>query len=226
MKNKLMVSAALSAALFSGVSMASTDFGIGLKGGSFGAGFEAGFQFTPKIKARFQSVGLAFSYDESVDGNAYSGDLDIGGNSLLLDFHPFDGSFHLTGGIVAVDSQISGTASTSSTTSLVIGDTTYNSGQLASATFGLKPASDAGTYVGFGWGSIAHQDPGLSFNLEFGLVLMDSPKVNFSVEENVLTASEKQQLDNDIQKEITNIETEIEDFDIWPVVAVGLAYHF
>lgn len=223
---KITLATAMIAVLSSGTAMASVDFGVGLKGGTFGTGFEAGMQITPKFKVRFQNTGFTYNYDETVDGNAYNGDIKLGGSSLLLDYHPFDGGFHFSGGLVTLDSSIVGTARNNTNTTFQIGDTVYNSNEIASASFSLKPGSDSASYLGFGWGSIADQDPGLSFNFEIGVVMMDSPKVNFSVEENVLTAQQKADLQNDIDKETANIENDIKDFDMWPVIAIGLAYHF
>ena len=92
------------------------EVGVGVKAGTLGIGAELTVGLTKTINARVSltSIDVADRNETiSVGDSTASGDLDatlgldFGATALLVDWHVFDGTFHLTAGMVRNDTKLS-----------------------------------------------------------------------------------------------------------------------
>ncbi len=212
--NKALLGAA---ALMMLPGMAAADVGVGVRASTLGLGVELGMPLTDKLNVRAGINRISRDNDQTIDNIDYTATLDFSSTNLMLDFHPFEGSFHLTAGYLMSSNKLSATATPAA--GVTIGNTTYTPAEIgridASIEFGSGP------YVGFGWGNLPAS--GLGFSLEVGLVQMGVPDVNFSVSDpNNLNAVTQA----DINAEIANMQADLDEFEQYPVISLGLSYGF
>ena len=73
---------------------------VGAHGGTAGVGASAAWDFHDKLAVR--AIANRFNYDrkETVSGKRYKGKLELANFGLLLDWHPFDNGFRVSGGAI------------------------------------------------------------------------------------------------------------------------------
>jgi hypothetical protein len=203
------------------------DFALGVKGGTIGLGFEGVYRLSEQINLRAQHTQFSTDVDESSSGGSsdldFNLDLDIGMTALMLDYHPFNGSFRLTAGYAKNANQLSGSAVPSG--SYEIGDKIYTAAEIGNvnATIDFKSAAP---YLGFGWGNAVSPDNGFGVSFEVGVLLQGAPKINLTTTKQLPTAALQQQLEANIAKETATFEDDTKSFKAWPVVALGVSYQF
>ncbi len=212
---KLMITS-VGLALMGVSSLASADLGIGVKASTLGAGVELGVSLSDRFVLRGALNKYSKGDNQTIDGIDYTADLDLKSTSLFLDWHPLKGTFHLTAGYLMSSNQLSASATPSQ--AVVIGDNTYQPSDVGRIDAVVDLGS--GPYVGLGWGNLPAK--GLGFSVELGVVQMGAPDADLSIDDpNGFIAA-----NNDIEKERANIENDLDQFDTYPVVSVGLSYGF
>lgn len=219
------------------------DFGVGVKAGTLGAGAEFSVALTQTINARISLTKVSADYDEEIildetingvpNNNATidaTMDVDFGALALLFDWYVFDGTFHVTGGMVKNDSKVDLLGVIRGNT-VIFNGTPYNVSQdfADSSISGTVSAGESfEPYLGIGWGRKADDDPGLSVSVELGVVLMDpsvnlnGPTVSATNPNNISQAA----LDADVDAAEKEANDDLSDLEMWPVLSVGLNYAF
>ncbi len=216
----LAVSAVLA---FSTVANASEMEGIdlGVKVGTLGLGVEVNYPVSPRFTVSAGINKFSRSFTETTDGIDYEADLNLQTISLLANFHPFAGSFRLTGGFMVNSNQIKMTAEPVAGQTFDIGNTVYDSTLVGT----LKATVDFNNfapYVGIGVGHSASS--GFGFNLDVGVLMQGAPKVSFEAvgtDPTILAA-----LEADLVREEANAEDDIKGFTMYPVISAGVNYRF
>ena len=189
-------------------------FGIGLHAGTLGFGIDATYGITDSINIRGQYNTIGLDDDDTDGGLNYNYDLDWNTYGILVDWHPFSGGFRLSAGYFINNNELTGTASG---TNVEVGNTTYP------GTVGLKSAitfDSSAPYFGVGWGNATEKNSRLSFMFELGALLQGSPKVSL-VETSAIGVSQA-----DLNVEAAQLQADISEFDVYPVVTLGIAYQF
>lgn len=218
MKKKLLLLPLLLLGLFvlgAGDSAAKDRFGMGVKVGTYGLGVDFGGNFAKGLvgvrgSLQFGEVG----FDEEIDDIDYDGDLTLGGVGLLVDIYPMKGQFRLTGGLFANRNEL-GLAGTP-TVPIEIGDNFYSPAEVGtlSGTIGFNSTAP---YVGIGYGNVAKGTVPVMFMFDVGLVLQGAGEVtSFSSSTGLVS-------EDDLAAEIRLIEDDISDFDVWPVISIGIS---
>lgn len=214
------------------------DFGVGVKAGTLGVGAELSLAITQTINARISLTKVSEDFDEEVvlddAGNSATidatMDLDFGALALLVDWYVFDGTFHISAGMVKNDSKIDLRGVLRGNT-VTFNNTTYNVSQDfadSSITGTVSAGESFEPYLGIGWGRKADDDPGLSVSIELGVVLMDpsvdlkGPTVSAANPNNISQAD----LDADVDAAEQEANNDLTDLEAWPVLSVGLNYAF
>ncbi len=189
--------------------------GLGLHAGTLGYGIDATYGISDKlnIRGQFNTIGLD---DDDVDGGInYNYDLDWNTIGILVDWHPFTGGFRLSAGYFINNNEITGTGSG---TDIDVGNTTYSGTVSLKSTISFRSSAP---YFGVGWGNAVEKDNRLSFMVEFGALLQGSPDVSL-----VETSPTPVVSQADLNAELAELQDDISEFDVYPVIAVGLAYQF
>ena len=181
------------------------------------------FQDQLNVRAGFNT--LSYDYeDDSLDGGsqdlALKADLKLQSIPLLLDWHPFKGGFRLSTGLVFNNSEVNGTA-TCEAASCELGDQIFDAATLGTTKVQLD-LSGTQPYLGLGYGNAVGSGGGFSFAFDLGVLFQD-PTVT-------VTPSASCQADPDCRdaaaQEEANLNDDVQDFDLYPVISFGLSYMF
>lgn len=216
--------------LLSASNASALDFGVGAKVGTVGVGVDlsVGLTRTLNLRLSLSSIDVDDEDETLTVGDAVEGDvdaeveLDFGANALLFDWFIFDGSFHLTAGAMRQtgDADLTG---------VLIDPVSFDGGLLLPSDIGtisgdLELADSYQPYIGFGWGRKAGAGGGLSFTVDIGVALLD-PSIELSAPATGAGLSQSEV--NALLREMeSDAEDELDDYEVYPVAAVGLNYAF
>lgn len=192
--------------------------GVGFKYSTLGAGLEISYPVSSMLTVSAGINSFSKSWTETASGVDYKGDLDLQTISLLANYHPFAGSFHLTAGAMINNNEVTMKADPS--TSYNIGGTTYTLAEVGTLK-GTIDFNKVAPYAGLGWGTSS--DSGIGFTLDIGVLMQGKPNVDFKATGTLASDSGFQA---DLKKEEANAEDDIKDFTMWPVISAGIDVRF
>jgi hypothetical protein len=200
------------------------------KAGTLGAGVELTAGLSPQLNARLGVNGYSYSDRREVSDIEYDGEAKLRTGTALLDWHPGGRGFRLTGGAV-------------------YNDTTFEARSLppASGIYDIGgvpvPASLVGTldaaaefdpvvpYAGLGWGNAVATNKRVGFFIDLGVIFQG--KADVTLTPNIpanspinTTPGAREALDILLRREEQDLEDDAADYDLYPVVSVGLSYRF
>jgi hypothetical protein len=137
----------------------------------------------------------------------------------MLDLYPFGGGFRLSAGLRNNKNRIdlAGTP----TTNVEIGEITYTPAQVGTLSGTVHTKKSAPTFsLGYG-GKLAK---GFTFGFELGVMMQGSPKIENLTATGTLASN--QAFQQQLALEEQRAEDDADDFKLWPVIQIGLAYRF
>lgn len=199
-----------------------SDVGVGLNYDLLtGTGLEVTYPLSKTLQVRGSiSNGIGLNEVEEGVGNEldYNVKIDGGLTRIVLDYHPFQGTFFLSVGYAFSDFNISGSGSGTGTTNVgnenFTGDVTVNS----------DFSWDDGLSLTLGWGRSPSK--GLGFILEIGVVQTGSPEATISGTISGVDSITRDRFNNALREEEAEIEEDFADFDALPIIQIGLSYRF
>lgn len=209
--------------LFGGVGSGSADpFDIALGGkvGTPGLGLELTIGLLESLNTRVGFNAFTYGYDFDVDDFNYDADLNLFNAMLLADWHLFDNDFRFTGGIVLNENEIDAVGTTDKEI-VVINDTGYRAAEVGDLKTTISFNKFA-PYFGIGWGN-AVGDNYFNFSFDLGIILSGSPNATLSANGPLASDPDFQR---DLAAEADDVEQEGENFDIYPVIALGFNFQF
>lgn len=193
---------------------AAEGFALGAKAGTTGLGLEGTWGLSQSVNLRLGYYAFDYSTDLEEQGVEYDGDLDLQNAGLFADWHPFQGGFRLSAGGIQTGNEFRGFADGE----LEVGVNTYQAELNAEVGW-----STFAPYLGLGFGNAV--DSGRwSFAFDLGVMFVGEPSVRLvgSIDEPALQA----QFDQDVAREEAELREELKDTKHYPVVSLGVAYHF
>lgn len=191
------------------------DMGISGHVGTLGAGLDLAYGVSDNLVGRVGFNKLTISEDFTEEDIDYSADLELESVHALADWHVFGGGFRVTGGVVFNGNAFSGDATVESGDQ--VGDATATSdGRLALDV----EYDDVAPYVGIGWGNRVRGWSKVSFSIDAGVMAQGSADVNIT-NDGVSGVTE-----SDIEEEEREVEDELENFELYPVISASIVYRF
>jgi hypothetical protein len=220
MKHVVML-AALVVGAGTGMAHAQTGIAVGVGIGTTGGVAEAQVQITPNIQLRGGYNYLQYDVDDAYDDVEYTGDLDLSTLAAFVDFRPFANSFIITGGAYFGEKSLSLAAVSGQT--FEIGGQTFTAAQVGTLT-GSVDLEDTAPFVGLGWDTTFQGNGGIGFKLIAGAMFTGTPEANLTSTGGTLSndANFQQQLATEEQ----NLQDDIDDYEIYPVLQAGLTFSF
>lgn len=207
-----------------GVAAADEGWAAGARVSTLGLGVEVVKGFTPKLNGRLGFNTFSYDDDRTESGIKYDAELDLQSVNAFLDFHPMESPFRLTVGYLFSSNELDLDAEGDGS-NVDIG----NASVPLTASDRLKGDVDLGSggYIGIGWGDTGLKR-GWSFAADLGVVFQGAPDVDLSASQSLRTKITNAGLDADaeIQREEDDLEDDLDEFDRYPVVAVGVTYGF
>jgi hypothetical protein len=217
-------------AIGAGTGAANAQLAIGASIGTGGISGEAQVKVAPWLQLRGGYNYFQLEHDDTLDGVAYDGDLDLTSFGAFADLHPFSNSFVISGGAIAFQGDNFLDATATPTQNVEIGDQTFTPAQVG--TLGLQAAfeKDIAPYIAIGWDTTNSGDPnqkgggGIGFKLLLGAIFTGSPQVDLTSSGGTL--SNQPAFQQEVQEEETNLQGDLDDYEILPNVQVGLTFAF
>ncbi len=224
-KHPFIVFLASSCLTLSMPSLAETDsgqFALGLGVGTTGGSLSGTFNLSESTNIRTIYAAYSDTFNETDSGIAYNYDIDLSTFSVLLDWHPFDGGFRVSAGAVSNGNEYKATGS-QTTGNITVGNQTFSAAQLGT----LRAQIDSDSvvpYLGLGWGNAVAKGSPLSFSFDLGVIFQGDPNVTLTTEgtDPAIQADVTTQL----AVEKAQLENDLDNFKLYPVVNVGVAYRF
>ncbi|MHC4204068.1 MAG: hypothetical protein ACYSTT_05415 [Planctomycetota bacterium] len=193
-------------------------YAVSAKGGTLGLGGEFTTALTSNINGRLGINMLDLDIGEQeITDIEYDIELDFFSFSALADWHVFNDSFRISGGIISIDNKADLEASGPSGESQEIGDIEYDWDDIGTLYSSVEIDSLA-PYVGIGWGNPLTHGKRWGFTCDFGVAFTSSPDVALAAT-GLIPADE-------LEKERQNIEDELDKFRFYPVISVSFFYRF
>jgi hypothetical protein len=206
---------------------AGAETALGVRAGTSGAGVELTTRLASRIDLRLALAGWDQDLTVTTDDVRYDGTLELRHALALLDWHPAGGAFRLTAGAAFNDDALEATAPVADLVAAEVPE--------------LPPGLDLGTlrghaqgdavapYLGFGWGDPVGGDGGWSFALDLGAIFLGSPDVSLTLDTPLpidTIPGLRELVDQFLAGEEADLEEEIGDYDVLPVVSFSVGYRF
>lgn len=196
-----------------GTAPAAEGTALGIKASTLGIGLELTQSLAPHANLRVGVNGYSYDFTDTEAGIRYKFELDLRTGALLLDWHPFGGTFRVTAGGFYNKNELSARASGT----LDIGNSTYtNATADASVTF-----KKGAPYLGIGWGNPVARNKRFGFGVELGVLFQGSPDVELSATANGTPVNPA-----DVDREEAQLESELADYDKYYVIGLTFSYKF
>ncbi len=213
---------ALSAAALSApLAQAEGNFAIGAGVGTDGGSIEGQYKINDYLQIRGEAHVLSFDQDVSADDIDYNGDLDFSGGGAFIEFHPFQNSFYLTAGAFAGTKEIG--VDIKPGQNITINGVVYTPSEYGDIS-GNVEFDDIAPFLGLGYDNTFTGDGRWGVNFLAGIAMFGSGDVGLTAQGGTLSNS--QDVQEEVERQRKEIEDDIEDFDMYPIVKVGLTYRF
>ena len=225
MSRILLLSAAL-AALAAAPALAQTNgrVAVGAQIGTTGVGAEVQVQASPNVTLR--AGGDLFKYDEEAetDDYDYAADLDFSTLSAFVDLHPFQNPFFVSAGAYFGERSVDVTGRPNR--NVVIGGQTFTPTDFGRLV-GQADFGSTAPFVGLGWNNTFRTAGPIGFKIVAGATFGSDPTVDLRREGGVALPSNIQTaFDAEVAAEERELEEELENFKILPVLQAGVTYRF
>ncbi len=200
---------------------------VSLKAGSLGVGIDLSKHYTEKIGFRLNLNGITYNENKEVSEINYDADISLLTVGVLADYFPvLESSFRVSAGIYYNDNHGDGLFKPSQSTQFMLGYGQYDGNDIVAVEAGAYYENSVAPYVGIGWEKKNIVD-GVGFTLDIGGLYQGPTKVyaTATVDEN-LPESLKTQIKNDVETERIQIEKDLESYEWYPVIMVGVNYSF
>jgi len=202
--------------------------GFGLFAGTTGLGLALSLPLRNEyLNLRGVLATLDYDTDRDLDGIVYDVNLDLRSGGLLLDLHPFGGGFRISGGVFALKHDFKGTATPEQEVEL--GDEIFTPEEAGTLTAIVGYDRSFAPYLGLGWGNAVAPASRLSFAADIGVMFTDNPTIDLTADSPLADSNPalKAELLTELEKEEDAInEEDLGDIDLWPVITLGVSYHF
>jgi hypothetical protein len=202
---------------------AAGDFGAGIVGSTLGLGADAGYRFNRYLGLRAGAYAFRYDTDGEQQGIDYDVELELAQAAAYLDWHPFGGVFRLTGGVVVNDNSVTGTGRPDPLGNYEIGGVTFTAAQAGQLT-GAARFDRTVPYAGLGFVFGASDGRGFVVSIDAGVVFQGA--LDVTLQSTGGTLSGDPALQAALAAEQADLQDDIDDFDLYPVLALGVGYCF
>lgn len=212
-------------------------FGVGI--GTGGLGIDYAYPVNPYLDIRAGYDFGSLKRDSEEEGVDYEVELKFSSARLIADYKPFKGGFRLSAGLYTGSPELELDASGED--DYEVGDRTYFGDADIAGDIDLGSTAP---YLGLGWGGTAGTT-GLGVSFDIGVLFTDKPEVALSVPRGMVCdatdgdcdpategfdvtgdSAEAVEFRAQVENERQNLEDDSQDYDLWPIIRLGLHYRY
>jgi hypothetical protein len=208
---------------------------FGLKADTLGGGAELATPLARNFNLRSSINAFAFDYPFSIDGVNYDARLHFKSSETVVDWFPLHGSFHVSPGILYFKNNLSATTSVGPGRSFTLGSQPFvnsvDDPVRGNATVIFPRKTAPMLLLGFG-NIIPRSGRHLSFPIEFGAAYTGAAQISVNLAGTACTPqgcanfATNVQAQNYLKQEIHDLNEDLKKFPVFPIVSIGVAYHF
>jgi hypothetical protein len=195
-------------------------FAIAVKASTLGAGLEGVFKVNDNFDARIGGNWFDLDYDQDISDIDYDIDLNLESISAILDFYPGQQGFRVSVGAIYNNNEIE---LQNRDQSVTINGTTYNSGQFGVINGLVSYDDEVAPYLGIGWGRPFGKEGRWTFTIDIGAIYTGDADVSLSSSGPI---SADPTFRANLASQEDEVEDELADYPVYPVVAVGFTFKF
>lgn len=193
----------------------------------FGGSIVAKIQ--PQLNGRVGVNAFGFGLDYEETRGSYDADVNLFNVATAIDYYPFKKSgFYTSLGVVYTDNNADGVAQASSIFDVEVAGLDITADELLDVNADIKTSNNFAPYLGIGWGNPISGKLGFWANL--GVMFPGSPEAelspNYKVDRNLLSAEVQQEIQDSLEEEEEAIKEDLDRFNVYPIISIGLSYSF
>jgi hypothetical protein len=179
--------------------------------------------------------------DDSGSEVNYNLDVDLQDFYLLGDYHPWQSSFKLVGGLIVNGSTFDGviTPNDKSNVTYTFNNHTYTLNDIGKVNTSVDWDPIA-PYIGIGWDTSFAKDSGWGFIFDAGVAFQGSANTDYEVVfgkslkdnpddseiEKIAKAESRKQIKSDLDIEMKKLQDDLDDYELLPYISIGVNYKF
>lgn len=197
---------------------------------TLGVGIEAAALVSPNLALRVGYSGYTYSHTQTSQDVTYDGKLKLSSVSALADVYPSQsGTFHVTGGLVLNSNTITAQGKPSvmgAAQTYTLNGVTYSAADVGTLD-GRASFSKTAPYLGIGFGKPAGGGA-VQFLFDLGVVFQGKPHLSLARNGgiNITNPTLSDQINAAVNAQRDKTQSDLNKFQYYPVVSIGLAYHF
>lgn len=199
---------------------------LSAKAGTLGLGLDLNYQLNRFVSARAGLNYLPYSDTIAEGGNDFDVDINLNTLGVLLDVRPFAGGFRISTGVFVNSSELS--MDTAQQVSYDVGNDTYTGNLQLNGSLTFQPVAP---YLGIGYDLFYRSK--FSIGAELGILYQGSPNVSLTGTGtadlgggNTINVGSDPLFQENLRVEEQNLEDDIDQFSIYPVISLNLSYRF
>ncbi len=192
--------------------------GLTVKAGTLGAGLEATVGVNDYLGFRFGVNGMSFGPRVLTDEGTINTDMEWFSYGALVDFHPFGGGFRLSGGGLINKNKFKMTADLDEPVDLN-GVEYWLESLDGEVTF-----EEMAPYAGIGYGNAVGADGRWHFACDFGVLFQGTPELSATAQASDPALQDV--VDRALEAELEDLQEDMDPFQWYPVISVGVSYRF
>jgi hypothetical protein len=208
---------------------ARAELGVAATAGTLGVGAEVTFGGSSQIQGRLGVHGYDYSDRREASDIEYDADANLRTATGFLDWHPGGRGFRLTGGLVYNGTDVTGRSLPPASGSYDIGGVPVPVSILGTLDADVEWKSIV-PYAGLGWGRAPGSGSGFGVTLDVGVLFQGegdvtlTPRIPAGSPLNDPLARQAFQILLD--REERELQEDVDDYDLYPVVSFGISYRF
>lgn len=197
-------------------------FAIGVGGGTNGGSVELAYSINRYLAVRAQAAAIDFDADFKSSDTKYTGKLRHNTGGGLLDVHPFQNAFYVSGGFVSGERKVRVNAEPSATQTIRINGVNYVASQVVGVNGDVR-LGDSAPLFGLGYDNTFTHSGHWGFRAFAGAIIGDEPKVTLVATGPFATNAV---LQSNLAAEQASVQHDARDYKYYPVVSLGVFYRF
>ena len=207
----------------------SADLGVTAQAGTLGAAAGLKIGLGQHLTNRWLVNGFAIERDQSIDDIDYRVDLQLASLATFLDWHPFGNAWRVSLGGLINGNELELEARSGQTLGIAGND--YEGELRLTGETDFRPVAP---YLGLGWGVGASQRRGWSLGFDLGVIFQGAPGIDLEArgtatrlsDGSIIDAETEAAFQEDLRQQEARLEDDLEPLRFYPVLSLGIAYHF